>query len=166
MNQIVKYFTGEKLESYLFLSFGILGLAISIFFLFALKSDFFKGIARPFILVSILEIIVGVTIINRSPKDIVRVEGYLTNKIELIQKTEIPRMEKVLHNFVIYRYIEITLIIIGIILMYAFKQNLLWNGIGLGLFIQSSIVLTLDYFAEWRGEIYLDYLRTLINNLS
>lgn len=166
MNQIVKYFTGEKLESYLFLSFGILGLAISIFFLFALKSDFFKGIARPFILVSILEIIVGVTIINRSPKDIVRVEGYLTNKIELIQKTEIPRMEKVLHNFVIYRYIEITLIIIGIILMYSFKQNLLWNGIGLGLFIQSSIVLTLDYFAEWRGEIYLDYLRTLINNLS
>lgn len=164
MNPIVKYFTGEKLESYLFLSFGIIGIVIAIFFYFVLKTSFLKGIAIPIVMVSILEIIVGVTIINRSPKDIERVQGYISYNIEMVEKAEIPRMEKVMNNFVIFRYVEITLIIIGIIIMYSCKQNLFLNGIGLGLFTQSSVVLILDFFAERRGEIYLDYLRTFIEN--
>lgn len=163
MNPIVKYFTGEKLESLLFLGMGIIGVAIAMYLYFALKTSFYKGIAIPFLLVAILEIIVGVTIVNRSPKDVIRVENYLTNNIGMIQTTEIPRMEKVMHNFVIFRYVEIILIIFGIMLMYGFRQKLLWNGIGLGLFIQSSIVLILDFFAERRGEIYLAYLRGLID---
>lgn len=164
MNPIVKYFTGEKVESYLFLSFGIIGIVIAIFFYFVLKTSFLKGIAIPIVIVSILEIIVGVTIISRSPKDIERVQGYVSFNIEMIEKVEIPRMEKVMNNFVIFRYVEITLIIIGIIIMYSFKQNLLLNGIGLGLFTQSSVVLILDFFAERRGEIYLNYLRAFLEN--
>jgi hypothetical protein len=107
---------------------------------------------------------VGVTLIYRSPKDIIRVETYFSEKNEMIQKEEIPRMESVMRNFVIFRYTEITLIIVGIILMYGFRQNLLLNGIGLGLFIQSSVVLLLDFFAERRGEVYLAYLKTIIEN--
>ena len=164
MNPIVKYFTGEKLESFLFLGLGILGLALAIVFLLILKTSFLKGVAIPFLLVSFLEIIVGVTLIYRSPKDILRVETYLSEKNEMIQKEEIPRMEGVMRNFVIFRYTEITLIILGIILMYGFRQNFLLNGIGLGLFIQSGIVLVLDFFAERRGEVYLTYLRNLIEN--
>jgi hypothetical protein len=164
MNPIIKYFTGEKLESYLFLGFGIIGVVVAIFFYLVLKTSFLKGVAIPIMIVSILEIIVGVTIINRSPKDIERVQGYSSHKIEMIEKVEIPRMEKVMNNFVIFRYAEISLIIIGIIIMYTFRQNLLLNGIGLGLFTQSSVVLILDFFAERRGEIYLNYLRTFIEN--
>lgn len=162
MNPIVKYFTGERLESFLFLGLGISGFAIAISFLFILKTSFLKGIAIPFLLVSFLEIVVGITLIYRSPKDIIRVETYLSKKNEMIQQEEIPRMESVMRNFVIFRYTEITLIILGIILMYGFRQNLLLNGIGLGLFIQSSIVLLLDFFAERRGEVYLAYLRSII----
>lgn len=163
MNPIVKYFTGEKLESLLFLGMGIICVAIAMFLFFALKTSFYKGIAIPFLLVAILEIIVGLTIVNRSPKDIIRVETYLSNNSGMIKTAEIPRMEKVMHNFVIFRYVEITLILLGIILMYGFRHNMLWNGIGLGLFIQSCIVLILDFFAERRGESYLAYLRTLID---
>jgi hypothetical protein len=123
-----------------------------------------KGIAIPFLLVSSLEIIVGLTLIYRSPKDIIRVETYLSEKTEMIQKEEIPRMEKVMRNFILFRYTEITLIIIGVILMYGARQNSLWNGIGLGLFIQSSTVLLLDFFAERRGEVYLEYLKSMIDN--
>lgn len=164
MNPIVKYFTGEKVESFLFLGMGIVGLSIAIFFFFALKTSFLKGMAIPLLLVSILEIIVGLTIINRSPKDTVRVEGYVQHELKMVQLAEIPRMEKVMKNFLVFRYIEIILIIVGIVLMYGFRHNLLWNGIGLGLFIQSGIVLILDFFAERRGEIYLTYLKTLIGN--
>jgi len=161
MNPIVKYFTGEKLESLMFLGLGLIGLAAALFFLFLLKTSFWKGMAIPFLLVSILEVIVGLTIIIRSPKDSIRVEQYVAVQPEMIQTAEIPRMEKVMQNFRIYRYVEIALIISGIILMYGFKENLLWNGIGVGLFIQSGVVLVLDFFAEQRGEIYLTYLRTL-----
>ena len=164
MNPIVKYFTGEKLESFLFLSLGILGIALAVLLLSVAKTSFMKGIAIPFILVSALEIMVGLTLIYRSPKDIIRVETYLSKKPEMIQTEEIPRMEKVMRNFVIFRYTEITLIIIGVILMYGAQQNSLWNGIGLGLFIQSSAVLLLDFFAERRGEVYLEYLKSIIDN--
>ncbi|MFN5813255.1 MAG: hypothetical protein ACK46B_03975 [Bacteroidota bacterium] len=164
MNPIVKYFTGERLESFLFLGLGILGLSIGILFLFFLKTSFLKGVAIPFPLVSFLKIVVGATLIYRSPKDIIRVETYLSEKNEMIQKEEIPRMEGVMQNFVIFRCTEITLIIVGIILMYVFRQNLLLNGFALGLFIQSSVVLLLDFFAELRGEVYLSYLKTIIEN--
>ena len=164
MNPIVKYFTGERLESFLFLGLGILGIAIAIVFLLILKTSFLKRVAIPFLLVSFLEIVVGITLIHRSPKDILRIETYLSEKNEMIQKEEIPRMESVMRNFVIFRYTEITLMIVGIILMYGFRQNLLLNGIGLGLFIQSSVVLLLDFFAERRGEVYLAYLKTIIEN--
>ena len=164
MNPIIKYFTGERLESFLFLGLGILGLVIAILFLFILKTSFLKGVAIPFLLVSFLEIVVGVTLIYRTPKDIIRVETYLAEKNEMIQKEEIPRVERVMRNFVVFRYTEITLIILGIILMYGFRQYSLWNGIGLGMFIQSSVVLLLDFFAERRGEVYLAYLNTIIEN--
>jgi hypothetical protein len=123
-----------------------------------------KGIAIPFLLVSSLEIIVGLTLIYRSPKDIIRVETYLSEKTEMIQTEEIPRMEKVMRNFILFRYTEITLIFLGVILMYGARQNSLWNGIGVGLFIQSSTVLLLDFFAERRGEVYLEYLKSMIDN--
>jgi hypothetical protein len=123
-----------------------------------------KGIAIPFLLVSSLEIIVGLTLIYRSPKDILRVETYLSEKTEMIQTEEIPRMEKVMRNFILFRYTEITLIFLGVILMYGARQNSLWNGIGVGLFIQSSTVLLLDFFAERRGEVYLEYLKSMIDN--
>ena len=75
---------------------------------------------------------------------------------------EIPRMEKVLNNFVMYRYVEIALIILGIILMYSSMNDTFWKGIGLGLFIQAGMVLCLDFFAERRGHIYFLYLKELI----
>ena len=164
MNPIVKYFTGEKLESFLFLGLGLLGIALAVIFLSVAKTSFMKAMAIPFLLVAALELIVGLTLVYRSPKDIVRVETYLSDKNEMIQKEEIPRMEKVMRNFIIFRFTEITLIIIGIILMYGARQNSLWNGIGVGLFIQSSTVLLLDFFAERRGEVYLAYLRSIVEN--
>lgn len=162
MNPIVKYFTGERQESFLFLGLGIIGCTLALYFLFISKSSFLKGVAVPFLLVSFLEIAVGLTLIFRSPKDIIRVEKYLFERNEMIQKVEIPRMEIVMRNFLIFRYIEIGFILIGIFLLYGFRQSLFWNGIGLGLFIQSSIVLLLDFFAERRGEVYLGYLKSLV----
>ncbi len=161
MNPVIKYFNGEKAESYIFIFLGVIAFALALFFLFALKSSFWKGVAVPFIIVALLEFAVGYTIVTRSPKDTARVGSFLQKEPHRIRIHEIPRMEKVMRNFVIFRYVEIALIILGIALMYGTKNDTFWRGIGLGLFIQSGVVLILDFFAERRGYVYLEYLNEL-----
>ena len=73
MNPIVKYFNGEKAESYIFIIIGVISLAMALYFLFGLKTSFWKGVAIPFIVVACLEFIVGYTIVTRSPNDIKRI---------------------------------------------------------------------------------------------
>lgn len=165
MNPVVKYFNGERSESYLFISMGVIALVMAVWFILVLKTSFWKGVAAPFIIVALLELVVGYTIVTRSPKDIARVEAYQTKEPRKIRTDEIPRMEKVMRNFVIFRYIEIALILTGIALMYSSKNDSFWRGIGLGLFIQASIVLCLDFFAERRGHTYTAFLKESIEKI-
>ncbi|MCU0327908.1 MAG: hypothetical protein MUE53_02855 [Chitinophagales bacterium] len=160
MNPVLKYFSGEKAESYLFILVGVLAFALAVYFVFVLKTSFWKGVAIPFFVVACLEFIVGYTIVTRSPKDIIRVENFIQSDTQKIKTVEIPRMEQVMRNFVVFRYTEIALIFMGILLMYSSMNDTFWRGIGLGLFIQASIVLCLDFFAERRGYEYLSYLNT------
>jgi len=165
MNSVVKYFNGEKAESYIFILIGLIAFVMAIYFILGLKTSFWRGVAIPFILVAGLEFIVGYTIVIRSPKDIKRVENYIKSDPQNIKTLEIPRLEKVMNNFIIFRYVEIALIILGIALMYSSMRDTFWRGIGLGLFIQASIVLSLDFFAERRGHIYLEHLTELTEQL-
>jgi hypothetical protein len=165
MNSVVKYFNGEKAESYIFILIGVIAFAMALYFFLALKNSFWKGVAIPFIIVASLEFIVGYTIVTRSNKDVIRVENFIKSEPQKVQMEEIPRMEKVLSNFVIYRYVEIALIILGIVLMYSSMNDTFWRGVGLGLFIQASIVLSLDFFAERRGHHYIVYLQELVDKI-
>ena len=74
MHPVVKYFNGEKAESYVFILLGVIAFAMALYFIFALKSSFWRGVAIPFLLVALLECIVGYTIVTRSQKDLERVE--------------------------------------------------------------------------------------------
>ena len=165
MNPVIKYFNGEKAESYIFILIGVIALAMTLYFIFVLKTAFWKGVAIPFIIVASLEFIVGYTIVTRSPKDIIRVETFIQKEPLSIKTLEIPRMEKVMSNFVLFRYAEIALIILGIALMYSSMNDTFWRGIGLGLFIQASIVLCLDFFAERRGHTYLEHLKEFVEKI-
>jgi hypothetical protein len=85
----------------------------------------------------------------------------ISNDKEKIKTEEIPRMETVMKNFLIYRYVELVLMIAGLILMFTFKENEFVKGVGIGLFIQAGLMLTLDFFAEKRGHEYLTFLINL-----
>ncbi|MBB1195088.1 hypothetical protein DNC80_15595 [Flavobacterium sp. SOK18b] len=165
MNPIVKYFNAEKAESLLFMGFGVVAILLSMYFFFFLKESFWKGVAIPFVFFSIIQIIIGVTIFTRSPIDNLRVETILKNEPHKIQAEEIPRMEKVMKNFVYYRYFEISMIILGVILMYTLSNYGFWKGFGLGLFIQCAVLLSLDFFAEKRGHFYVENLKELVEKI-
>ncbi|GAB2622344.1 hypothetical protein [Belliella aquatica] len=162
MNLIEKYFNAEKAESLLFIGFGILAVIISIYFFFVIKETFWKGIAIPLVFFSIVQIIIGATVFTRSPVDNARVENILKQEFHKIQSEEIPRMEKVMNNFVNYRYFEIAMMFFGIVLMYALSNYGFWKGFGLGLFLQCAVLLSLDFFAEKRGHFYVEHLKELV----
>lgn len=161
MEVLKNYFNAEKAESLLFIGFGIVAVLVSIYFFFFLKESFWKGLAVPLLLFSIVQIVIGTTICIRSPKDNLRVENILKNERQKIQSEEILRMEKVIQNFVFYRYFEIAMIFTGIILIYALTDYGFWKGFGLGLFIQCAVLLSLDFFAEKRGNSYSQFLQTI-----
>jgi drug/metabolite transporter (DMT)-like permease len=162
---IEKYFNAEKAESLLFLGIGVSGIILAAILFFAIKTDFYKGAAIPLALIGLLMGIVGFTVYTRSDSDRIRnVYAYDLNPGDLKEK-EIPRMETVMKSFVLYRYTEITLAIIGVGIFFFFKNSIdkqFWAGLGLGLFAMALLALGADYFAEKRGHVYLKGLKEFI----
>jgi hypothetical protein len=66
-----------------------------------------------------------------------------------------------------YRYTEIVLALIGIGLFFYFKNNIdgkFWKGFGTALTLMAILALSADYFAEKRGKIYIDGIKSFVNN--
>lgn len=161
MNTMIKYFTAERQESLLFMLVGATALAVGVYFLMKMKQPFFTGMAYPLMVVALIQLTVGTTVYLRSPKDIVRVEHIMAKEPARIASEEIPRMHVVMKNFVIYRYVEMFLLLTGIGLALWMAPHTLWKGVGVGLAIQAAFMLLLDFFAEQRGKHYLEYLQQL-----
>lgn len=161
MNQVLTYFNQEKVEGLVFIVVGVIALTLAAYFTVKVKQPFYNGLAYSLVFLALIQVTVGTIIYLRSPKDIIRVTRMLETEKKLILKEEIPRMEKVMKSFVIYRYIEMTLILTGMIFFVVSSPGTLWKGVGMGLVIQASLMLLLDYFAEKRGHTYLDYLHTI-----
>lgn len=164
-SDIETYFTGEKQESLLFLFIGIAGISTAILFFFLLKTSFYQGAAIPLLLIGFLLGIVGYTIYKRSDDDRKRnVYAYDMNPSALKEK-ELPRMKKVMKNFVVYRWVEIFLFLLGAGLYISFIRDFrhdFWRGFGLALAVMGLLALTADYFAEKRGAIYLKGIESFV----
>jgi hypothetical protein len=155
---IEKYFNAEKAESLLFMAIGIAGIVTALLFFFILKTSFHKGAAIPLLAVGSLLGVVGYTVYKRSDDDRKRnVYAYDMNPAELRDK-ELPRMKTVMKNFVIYRYTELFLLLVGTGLYIYFIRDFqhdFWRGFGLALAVMALLALTADYFAEKRGKAYM-----------
>jgi hypothetical protein len=153
------YFNGEKQESILFIVIGIAAVVSALVFFLLIKTSFFNGAAISLLLIGLLLGITGFTIYKRSDGDRIRnVYAYDMNPGDLKDK-ELPRMKKVMKNFIIYRYIELFLLALGLGLFLYFIRdfnNDFWRGFGLALAVMALIALTADYFAETRGKKYLE----------
>ena len=166
---IYKYFSGEKQESLLFLIIGLAAVLLSVIFFFFIKTTpaFFKGAAIPLLAIGIIQGIVGYTVYARTDKQQATIAYNAGMDPQFVKKNEIPRMETVMKKFVIYRYAEMILALIGLGLFFYFRnyetQQFL-KGLGLTLAIQALLMLGADYFAEERGKIYSDGLSKFIQS--
>jgi hypothetical protein len=166
---IERYFNAEKNESLLFIIIGITAILLAFVFFFYLKTNWHKGFAIPLLIVGLLHFVVGYTVYKRSDEDRKRnVYAYDMNPGEL-RNNEIPRMEKVNKNFAVYRYIEITLLLLGIGLFFYFRQNTdksFWVGMGIALAIEAAISLGADFFAEKRAVVYTNGVQSYLDQLK
>ncbi|WP_460912844.1 hypothetical protein [Spirosoma areae] len=158
---IRQYFNAEKAESLIFFGMGVAALGLGLYFLLVLKRPFTNGMAWPLMAVALIQLTVGTTVYLRSPKDIARVENYVINDRSKISADEIPRMETVMQSFQTYKYIELGLMGVGLLLV-LFQLGPFWSGVGAGLLIQAGLMLLADYFAMSRGTAYLAYLHHLV----
>ena len=161
MEQINNYFGAERLESLLFIAIGIVALGVAAYALLASRNSLLRGAAWPLALVALIQLGVGGGVFLRSHKDIARVQSMVQVEGKRLRSEEIPRMEVVVRNFVLYRWIEIGLLVAAILLHAFAPAASAWRGAGIGLFFQAGLMLALDFFAERRAMVYLDWLRAL-----
>jgi hypothetical protein len=157
--QMVRYFSEEKAESWLFILVGVVALGASVWLLRTGSS--YRGMAYPLIAVGLIQIVVGGSVAFRTDAQVAALTAQLASSPSAFQLAEVPRMEVVMRNFALYKGIEIALLLVGVALTYAFRQKELVYGIGVGLVMQASLMLVLDLFAERRGDEYLSAIRTL-----
>lgn len=156
---LIPYFTAEKQESLLFMLVGAVAIAVSVWLW--LRGGPYKGMLYPLAAIAAIQITVGSTVYFRTDAQVAALKVQYESDPAAFAAEETQRMQAVVRNFVIYRWIEIGLLAAGILLMLGLRHNALWHAVGIGLTIQSAIMLFLDFFAERRADEYLRFVAGL-----
>ncbi len=156
------YFGAERAESLLFICIGLVALEVAYLCWRKSRADSARGAAGVLVLVAALQLTVGATIFMRSPGDKARVSQAVQHDKSALRAQELPRMQRVMHNFEIYRWVEIGLLGLGVLLAWAARRGSTTRGAGLALAPQAAVMLVFDGLAEQRGVVYLAWLNSLL----
>lgn len=159
-DHLVPYFTAEKQEALLFMLVGVAAIALSGWLWF--RGGAYKGMLYPLAAIALIQITVGSAVYFRTDAQVAELKAQYASEPASFVAEETQRMRTVVKNFVIYRWIEIGLLVLGILMMLGLRHVELWHAAGVGLTIQSSIMLLLDYFAERRADEYLRFVTSLL----
>jgi hypothetical protein len=163
-DQMVRYFTEEKVESAVFVLVGVAAIAVSVW-LWRTGSSY-RGMAYPLVAVALIQLVVGGTVFLRTDGQVAALTAQLASSPAAYQVAEVARMEGVMRSFALYKVIELALFAAGVALTYLFRQKEVLYAVGVGLVVQSSLMLVADLFAERRGDIYLEQVRALPTEAS
>ena len=157
---IEKYFIAEKQESLVFLVIGIAAIVVGLIFYFAMKTQVYRGAAVPLLILGLVQAIAGYAVYVKSDDQRVsQVYAYDMNPDQL-KTIELTRMRKVKTNFLIYRWVEIGVLIAGIALIVIFRTEpkTFWLGLGITLTLMAAELFIADFIAERRAVFYTNLL--------
>lgn len=155
------YFRAEKAEALLFLAAGVLAVGFACWAFFAARENFYVGMAIPVLLVGLIQLVVGATVFFRTAQQVAGLDAQFAADVNSFATAESARMIQVMRNFSIYKWVEIAFVLGGVVLL-IFRAAHFWQGLALGLLMQGALMLTLDIFAERRGERYQQEIQQLI----
>ncbi len=154
--QMEDYLEAERAESRLFVGLGVLSVAGGAVALAASDRPALHGASLPVMGVGLIQLLVGGSVWWRTEQQMAALRAQIQTAPGQYVADETRRMQGVNDNFVIYRWTELSLLGAGLAAGatgYALDEDFV-TGLGLGLALQSAIMLGLDYFAEKRGHAY------------
>jgi uncharacterized membrane protein YhhN len=147
------YFGAEKFESLLFMLVGASAIAVALVLL--RRRSRLRGMAIPLIAVALIQLVVGTTVYLRSDAQIAQLRQQAQEMPAQFRHDETVRMKAVIANFEVYRNIGIGLLALGMALVVLGRNREFVLAFGLGLALQSGLMLALDQAAEARAQDYL-----------
>jgi 4-amino-4-deoxy-L-arabinose transferase-like glycosyltransferase len=157
--KITSYIIAEKQESLLFMAVGVLAICVALWLW--MNGHRLRAMAFPLVGIALIQLVVGGTVYFRSDDQLASLAHQFETSPAEFKKVESGRMQVVIKNFTTYKWIEVALLTIGVLLILLFQRYDLAAGIGAGLVLQSAFMLCLDMFAEARGREYLEAILAL-----
>jgi hypothetical protein len=124
INNLSNYFAAEKQESVIFISVGILAIAVSIWLW--INGHRLKSMAYPLVIIGLMQMVVGSTIFFRTDSQVSALSTQLQQNPTAMRVEESARMETVMKNFSIYKAIEMMLLITGVGII-IFRNRKIWQ---------------------------------------
>ena len=156
--QLSSYFFAEKWEGLAFVMVGVAAMALTAF----LWRGPYRGMAVPLVLVGLIQVGVGGSVFRRTDAQEAALAAQLESAPATLRAREVPRMERVMANFRIYKIVELCIFAFGVTLTLLFPHQDFVYSAGIGCIAQGAFMLVLDLFAEHRGAAYLAMLRSLL----
>lgn len=157
--KISSYIIAEKQESLLFMAVGVLAICVALWLW--MNGHRLKAMAFPLVAIALIQIVVGGTVYFRSDSQLASLARQFETTPAEFRKIEAGRMQVVMKSFTTYKWIEVALLAIGVLLILLLQRHDVAAGIGAGLVLQSAFMLCLDMFAEARGREYLEAILAL-----
>lgn len=157
--ELTAYFTAEKHGGLLLIGLAAASLALAIY-LFATKSPF-SPMAWPVLVLGGIELVIGLTVAGRATAQIAEIEAGLQSTRTVTITAEIERMARVNGTFELIRKVEIALIGVSILFLLVQPAPATLGSIGLGILLQSAVLLVFDTFAHHRAIHYVEWLIAL-----
>lgn len=160
-DNILAYYQSERGEAIFMLLWGGVVSGISLWGILSLEDIFWTGMFYTVIPLSTLQFLTGVRNLIFVKKKRAKVLDKLSLSLLKAVKAEKTRVLNTQIRLRFYRLIEQILFFLGFAFTFAggvFGLSVFLAGSGIGLMLQSAVLLIQDLFAEWRTGIYLEEL--------
>ena len=150
---IEQFFLSEKNAGLIFIIAGVVTIITAIIFLLFIKTNLYKGMAIPLILVGIAQLAMGYSPYSKSDKHRIDTVYAFDMNPEKLKTVELPRMQKMVNSVKLFLGIELAVLLVAIVLIVMNKQHVdsmssksLWLGVGIALAIQALLFISVDLF--------------------
>jgi hypothetical protein len=157
--ELATYFTAERHGGFFLVALALVSFGFAAT-LWANRSAF-AAMAWPLVALGSLQLIIGLVVALRTPAQVASLEQGLRTSSATTVPAEIRRMEKVNTNFRVVKVVEVSVIVVGLVLVLGLPHPGTWPSVGLGLLVEAAVLLAFDAFAHQRALVYTRWLQGL-----